>query len=105
LWLNPRHHANQTWTDSPDAFHHADGSWPAHYPGRALGVASLELQAETYDALVSTAEVYKLLQKRARGQRRAQLQSEIDDLLGRAARLRTVVLSTFWVPSRRYFGG
>jgi len=97
IWINEKHHANQTWADSSDAFHHADGSWPAHYPARNLGVAGVELQAETYDALLNTADVYELLLKSAKGQRKTYLKDEIDDLHARAATLKEVVLAKFWV--------
>ena len=44
LSKNPKHHANQTWADSPEAFHHGDGSWAEHHPEKNLGVAALELR-------------------------------------------------------------
>lgn len=105
LWINPKHHANQTWSDSPDAFHHADGSWPSHYPSKNLGVASLEHQAETYDALVNAAEIYERLLKRTRGRKRAYLKDEIADLLARAEKLKRVIMSEFWVEDSSRHGG
>lgn len=105
LWVNPKHHANQTWADSPDAFHHADGSWPTHYPNRNWGIASVELQAETYDALMNAADIYKILLKKAKGQREAYLKGEVDDLLARADKLKSAVLAHFWVNSSTHYGG
>ena len=105
LWVNPKHHANQTWADSTDAFHHADGSWPSQFPEKNLGIASVELQAETYDALMNTADLYALLLKGARGQRKQYLKSEIEDLLARAAKLKETVLKNFWIQDSSKFGG
>lgn len=105
LWVNPKHHANQTWADSVDAFHHKDGSWPAQSPKRNLGIAVTELQAETYDALMNTADIYKLMLKNARGQKKTYLENEIEDLTLRAATLRRVVLRSFWVKDSSHFGG
>lgn len=89
LSVNPKHHANQTWADSPDAFHHADGSWARHhYPEKMWGVASVELQAEVYDTLLNTADLYE---------KTGHDHEEIDDLRGRAARLKKTVFDHFWV--------
>lgn len=105
LWLNPLHHANQTWADSPVAFHHADGQWATHHPEKNWGVASVELQAEIYDTLVSTAELYSRLAACCEGQRKHYLETEIEDLIKRAAKLREVVLDKFWVEDHKNFGG
>lgn len=106
LWINPKHHANQSWADSPDAFHHADGSWAKHHPDKNWGVASVEVQAEVYDALLGAAEVYKAqLQQPVNGTQEQYLQAEIDDLTKRAAQLRRTVLDTFWVEDPVLYGG
>ncbi len=105
LWMNPKHHANQTWVDSPDSFFHADGSWAQHHPEKGWGVASVELQAEVYDALIGTAAVYRKLIATAEGPRKQFLETEIVDLDARAARLRAVVLDKFWVEDPDHYGG
>jgi glycogen debranching enzyme len=106
LWINKKHHANQSWADSPDAFHHADGSWAAHHPDKNWGVAALEVQAETYDALLNAADVIDaLLEQEATPQRKNHLQSELKDLTKRAERLREVVFNHFWVEDPQHFGG
>ena len=46
---------NQVWKDSWDAYHHADGSLANH----KKGIASIEVQVTTYDALIDAAELYE----------------------------------------------
>lgn len=92
---NPFHHANQAWTDSPEAFHHADGSWAEHHPELDLGVAAVEVQGETYDALRGAAEIFEKLGRF----------DEASSLHERAGRLRSVVLDKFWVRDNNHFGG
>jgi glycogen debranching enzyme len=105
IWVNPKHHPNQTWADSPDAFHHADGSLAEHHPEKGWGVASVELQAEVYDTLTSTAAVYEKLAGQAGGERRESLQNSAQGLYEKAAELRKVVLEKFWVEDPEHFGG
>ena len=105
LWINKKHHANQSWADSPDAFHHEDGSWAAHHPEKNWGVAALEVQAETYDALLDTADVYAHLCEQADGIEKDHLRTEIDDLTRRAEKLRSVILQEFWVDDPEHYGG
>lgn len=105
LWINKKHHANQSWADSPDAFHHADGSWARHHPERNWGVASLEVQAETYDALLAASETYQRLEVAASGQRAAFLHQERTELATRATKLRDSVLTHFWVEPGQYEHG
>lgn len=105
LWINKKHHANQSWADSPDAFHHADGSWAQHHPDKNWGVASVEVQAETYDALLDAAEMYKNLAENSEGTRREHLLEEIDNLTQRALKLRQVVMEKFWVDDPDHYGG
>lgn len=91
LAVNPKHHANQTWADSPDAFHHADGTWARHYyPEKLWGVASVELQAEVYDTLMNAADLYE---QRAGSARVA----TVNDLRQRASKLKGVIFRNFWV--------
>jgi glycogen debranching enzyme len=105
LWTNPKHHANQTWADSPDAFFHADGSWAEHHPDKNWGVASIELQAETYDALRGAIELYTRQIGHVEGERKKFLETEIQDLTARSKNLRTVVVDKFWVEDPEHFGG
>lgn len=46
---------NQVWKDSWDAYHHSDGSDANH----ADGIASIEVQTTTYDALLDIAHLYE----------------------------------------------
>lgn len=95
LSKNPKHHANQTWADSPESFHHGDGSWAEHHPEKSLGVAGLELQGETYKALRGAARLYEGLGETEKA----------TALSGRADALRSVVLDKFWVDDPEHFGG
>lgn len=51
----PRGIENQVWKDSWDAYHHADGQLANHQQG----IASIEVQVTTYDALIDAAEIYE----------------------------------------------
>lgn len=95
LWQNKKHHPNQTWADSTEAFHHADGSWAQHHPEQNLGVAAIEQQAEAYDALLVAAEiaVFEGDDKKS------------EQLYDRALRLQRAVLDVFWVDDESKFGG
>ncbi len=53
--LLPRGIENQVWKDSPDAYHHEDGTIANH----ERGIASIEVQVTTYDALLDAAELYE----------------------------------------------
>jgi len=95
VWKNPKHHPNQTWADSTEAFYHADGSWAEHHPEKEYGRSAVEQQAEAYDALLIAAHVFEL-------------QGDLDkagDMRQRAARLQRVVLDVFWVEDQTKFGG
>lgn len=46
---------NQVWKDSWDAYHHADGTIANH----KKGIASLDVQVSTYDALLEAARIYE----------------------------------------------
>lgn len=46
---------NQVWKDSWDAYHHSDGRLANH----TQGIASLEVQVTTYDALIDAAIVFE----------------------------------------------
>jgi glycogen debranching enzyme len=106
LWINQKHHANQSWADSPDSFHHADGSWARHHPDKNWGVAALEVQAETYDALQGVINIYsEQLKQENNDRRKIYLLEEIADLTKRAERLQGVVLDAFWVEDPQHSGG
>lgn len=51
----PRGIENQVWKDSADAYHHGDGTIANH----EKGIASIEVQVTTYDALLDAAELYE----------------------------------------------
>lgn len=77
----PRGIENQVWKDSPDAYHHADGTMANHNQG----IASIEVQVTTYDALLDAAELYERMygdneQAETFRQRAAQLKRAIFDL-------------------------
>lgn len=78
---------NQVWKDSWDAYHHADGTIANH----DKGIASIEVQVTTYDALLDAAELYEeaLDQPEQAAALRAQ-----------AERLRHVIISTFWTEDK-----
>lgn len=92
---NPLHHANQTWADSPESFHHKDGSWAEYHTELGLGVAAVELQAETYDALKAAADIYEKIGRL----------DEAAQLCERAKTLQAVILDKFWVQDDDHYGG
>ena len=51
----PRGIENQVWKDSPDAYHHSDGTIANH----SSGIASIEVQTTAYDALLDAALLYE----------------------------------------------
>ncbi|MFZ2836614.1 MAG: amylo-alpha-1,6-glucosidase [Candidatus Saccharimonadales bacterium] len=79
----PKGIENQVWKDSWDAYHHADGTLANH----GKGIASIEVQTTTYDALLDAAYLYE---------------NALDDpakamsLRARAAELKKTILSVFW---------
>lgn len=79
----PRGLENQSWKDSPDSYHHADGSLANH----GQGIASIEVQASAYDALVDAAHLYE----HALG-----CKDEAMELRARAEQLGNTVLQKFW---------
>lgn len=78
---------NQVWKDSWDAYHHSDGTLANH----AKGIASIEVQVTTYDALIDAAELFE---------------DTLDDngratqLRFRAAHLREAILKYFWTEDK-----
>jgi glycogen debranching enzyme len=74
---------NQVWKDSWDAYHHSDGTLANH----ANGIASIEVQVTTYDALIDAAELFEdILDDNGRA----------TQLRFRAAHLREAILTYFW---------
>lgn len=106
LHINPRHHANQSWVDSPDSFHHADGRLARHHPEHNWGVASVEVNAETYDALIASIRLYETLHQPGNIRHgRDDVLERIDTLTTAASRLKQAVHSHFWVNDPRLYGG
>lgn len=105
IQVNPRHHANQSWADSPDSFHHADGSLARHHPEINMGVASVEVNAETYDALRAAIHIYRAMLESAESSEREFLESKIEDLELKASKLKQAVHEFFWVEDAGLYGG
>lgn len=78
---------NQFWKDSWDAYFHADGTIANH----ESGVSSIEVLRVVYDALLDAAELYH---------DRLGLHNEAGDLLGRAEKLKHMILDKFWVDEK-----
>lgn len=78
---------NQVWKDSWDAYHHADGTIANHQKG----IASIEVQVTTYDALIDAAELFEdLLDQPERAR----------DMRAVAARLRDAIFYYFWTDDK-----
>ena len=75
---------NQMWRDSWDAFFHADGT----LANRNQGIAALDVQRITHDALSEVADVYETLPHK---------QGEARLLHIQAALLRKKILENFWI--------
>ena len=74
---------NQVWKDSWDAYHHADGTIANH----SQGIASVEVQVTTYDALLDAAVLFEdILDK----------PTQALQLRAQATALKRTILSTFW---------
>jgi glycogen debranching enzyme len=78
---------NQVWKDSPDAYHHADGSIANH----RQGIASIEVQVTTYDALLDAADLYEKILDNV---------SKADILRARAQALKETILDVFWTEDK-----
>lgn len=78
---------NQVWKDSWDAYHHADGSLANH----DKGIASIEVQTTTYDALLDAALLYENALDNS---------AKATLLRARADTLKTTILSTFWTEDK-----
>jgi len=83
----PRGIENQVWRDSWDAYHHADGTLANH----DQGIASLEVQVTTYDALLDAAELFEDVFDNL---------SRAESLRAQAQTLRTAILEYFWTDEK-----
>lgn len=90
---------NQCWKDSPDSYHHSDGS----LANQTHGVASVEVQAYTYDALLDAVELFRSLLSTPRlpADECEALTALSGELIIYADRLRGVLLHRFWVEDAR----
>jgi len=84
---SPRGIENQVWKDSWDAYFHDDGTIANH----DHGVASIEVQRVTYDALLDAANLYESALGRP---------EEANDLRLRAASLKDMILANFWTEEK-----
>lgn len=78
---------NQVWKDSWDAYHHADGTLANHNQG----VASIEVQVTTYDALLDAAE----LMEHALDQK-----ERAEHLRSQAEKLKQAIFKYFWTEDK-----
>lgn len=78
---------NQVWKDSWDAYHHADGTLANH----KKGIASIEVQVTTYDALVDAAELYEDILDDA---------TYAAELRHQAEELKQAILTYFWTSDK-----
>lgn len=78
---------NQVWKDSWDAYHHADGTIANH----TQGVASIEVQTITHEALLDAADLYETWLGRI---------DEAQKFRERAAYLARQILSLFWTEDK-----
>jgi glycogen debranching enzyme len=74
---------NQAWKDSWDSYHHEDGELANH----SQGIASVEVQSLTYDALYDAAEIYEKLLGKV---------NEAQDMRDTADNIKHVVKEKFW---------
>lgn len=78
---------NQVWKDSWDAYHHSDGTLANH----EKGIASIEVQVTTYDALIDAAELFEDILEN---------QDYAFELRAQADRLKQTILTTFWTEEK-----
>ncbi len=78
---------NQVWKDSPDAYHHEDGTI-ANFD---KPIASIEVQVTTYDALLDAAELFRdILDQPERA----------EELEAKAEHLKNATLDLFWTEDK-----
>lgn len=78
---------NQVWKDSWDAYHHHDGTLANH----DKGIASIEVQVTTYDALIDAAEIFEEVFEN---------QTRADSLRAQAHSLRKAIMDHFWTEDK-----
>lgn len=78
---------NQVWKDSWDAYHHADGTMANH----EKGIASIEVQVTTYDALIDAAELFEDVLDR---------DDQASILRSQAEVLKQTILEVFWTDEK-----
>ena len=83
----PRGIENQVWKDSWDAYHHEDGTLANHNKG----IASIEVQTTTYDALLDAALLYENTLDNS---------FKAASLRARAEKLKETILTTFWTEDK-----
>ncbi len=83
----PKGIENQVWKDSWDAYHHADGSLANHQQG----IASIEVQVTTYDALLDAAQLYEDVFDDSK---------KAERLRQRATQLRQTIFDLFWTDEK-----
>jgi glycogen debranching enzyme len=99
FWMQqPRGISNQAWKDTPESYMRADGSYANH----KQGIASVEVQALAYDALIDAAA----LCRSAAGtpdseQEPASLLRAASRYIERAEQIRGAVLEEFWLEDER----
>lgn len=83
----PRGIENQVWKDSWDSYHHSDGRIANH----DQGIASIEVQATAYDALIDAAELFEDILDQP---------THAALLRSHASVLRQAILSIFWTEDK-----
>jgi len=83
----PKGIENQVWKDSWDAYHHRDGAIANH----DQGIASVEVQGVTHDALLDAADIYERLLDEP---------EKAVYLRERAGRLSDAIRTLFWTEER-----
>lgn len=78
---------NQVWKDSPDAYHHADGTIANHNKG----IASIEVQVTAYDAMLDAAELFRTILDEPR---------RAEELEHKARYLKKAILELFWTEEK-----
>ncbi len=82
---------NQSWKDSEDSYHHANGEIANH----DYGIASVEVQAIAHDALIDAADLFERVLNKP---------NEAQDLRDLAENIKQMVKSTFWTDDKNgYF--
>jgi glycogen debranching enzyme len=78
---------NQVWKDSWDAYHHSDGTIANH----EQGIASIEVQTVTHDALLDAAHLYEHVLDRS---------DDAAELRERADALQKTIINLFWTEDK-----